>query len=78
MDIGSINSVGNAAGAPLAQAKGPEADRAQSESTVQERGAQFDANAAKAAGIGQTDGEEHTTQDRYGDGRQPWQMAASQ
>ena len=47
------------------------------ESTVQERGAQFDANAAKAAGIGQTDGEEHTTQDRYGDGRQPWQIAAA-
>ena len=76
MDIGSIHSVGSAAGAPLAQSNGPEVDRAQRESAVQQRGVQYDAKADQAAGIGQTDGEEHTTQERYGDGRQPWEIAA--
>ena len=77
MDVGPINSAVSAAGAPLAQSNGPEADRAQRESAVQQRGVQYDAIADQAAGIGQTDGEEHTTQERYGDGRQPWEMAAS-
>ncbi len=77
MDVGPINSPTSAAGAPLAQSQGPETDRAQRESAVQQRGVQYDAKADRAAGIGETDGEEHTTEDRYGDGRQPWQLTAA-
>ncbi len=61
----------------MAQSQGPETDRAQRESTVHQRGVQYDAKADQAAGIGQTDGEEQTTEDRYGDGRQPWQLPAA-
>lgn len=77
MDVGPIHSTTSAAGAPLAQSNGPEADRALRDSTVHERGTQYDARADQAAGIGKTDGEEHATQERYGDGRQPWELAAA-
>ena len=74
MDVGPVPSLANAAGAPLAQTAGPEADRAQGEAAANQRTQQYDQKTERAAGIGQPDGEEHTTEERYGDGRQPWIM----
>ena len=74
MDVGPVPSLASAAGAPLAQTAGPEADRAQGEAAVNQRGQHYDLKADRAAGIGQTDGDQHTAEERYGDGRQPWKM----
>ncbi len=77
MDVGPINSPASAAGRPWRSRKGRRAIARRRESAIHQRGVQYDAKADQAAGIGQTDGEEHTTEDRYGDGRQPWQLPAA-
>jgi hypothetical protein len=64
----------SAAGAPLAQTKGPEVERAQHASTVSEHQVQGQQKAETAAGIGQADGDDHQTGDRDADGRRPWEL----
>jgi hypothetical protein len=59
-------------GLPLAQAKGPEMERAEQELAVRLREAHYERRAASAAGVGRPDGEEHQSDDRDADGRQPW------
>ena len=75
MSIGLLSNIGgSAAGAPFAQLRGSDVDRAQQESSAQELRAEGDLNAEEAAGVGQTDGEDHETADRDADGRLPWQL----
>jgi hypothetical protein len=63
----------SAAGVPLAQ-QGSEIDRTQTEKVAQQRTRDSQLKADKAAGIGETDGENHETNDRDADGRRPWEL----
>jgi hypothetical protein len=75
MSIGPSSPIaGSAAGTFLAQIRGSDVDRAQQESNSQALRAQSQEKAELAAGVGQTDGEEHRTADRDADGRQVWQL----
>ena len=76
MSIGSLGFAGIGASTPLAQAKGTDADREAQETTSQETQQQTDAQAEQAAGVGQTDGEEHETAERDADGRRLWELPA--
>jgi len=66
--------IGSAAGVPLSQTKGGETERAQKESLTQSR--EFDAAqlAERAAGIGQTEQDQESS-DRDADGRRPWERS---
>lgn len=76
MSIGPLSFAGSAAATPLAQSKGSDVDRAEQETAAQQREFQHDLKAEEAAGIGQTDGEEHETEDRDADGRRLWELPA--
>jgi hypothetical protein len=73
LPLGGI--VSSAAGAPLSQTAGSEAERTQRDSGVQQR--QVDANdrAEQAAGIGTTE-EDQETSERDADGRRLWEAPA--
>jgi hypothetical protein len=73
MSVGSLGGiVSSAAGAPLSQTAGSETERAQKDSLAQ--GRQVDANqkAERAAGIGQTEQDQETSE-RDADGRRLWE-----
>jgi hypothetical protein len=73
MSVGLTSGlIGSAAGAPLAQARGSELDRAAHEAANQQRQVAGDAHAESAAGIGET-GEDQATSDRDADGRRLWE-----
>ena len=77
MSVGPMGGIaGSLAGSPLAQTSGSETDRARQDSAVQERRIQTDQKTETAAGIGETDGEDHEAADRDADGRRPWEMPA--
>ena len=76
MSIGSLGFGGIGAGAPLAQSKGSDVDRAEVETSAQQRQIDHDLKAEQAAGIGQADGDEHETEDRDADGRRLWERIA--
>ena len=70
MSVGPLGGIaGSAAGSPLAQTQGSEIERAQQDAGTQQRQIQSDLKAEQAAGIGETDGEDHETEDRDADGR---------
>ena len=74
MSIGPSGGVaGSVAGSPLAQTKGAESERAQQDAGSQQRRIESDQKADSAAGIGETDGEDHETADRDADGRRLWE-----
>lgn len=74
MSVGPMTSLlASAAGVPLAQQEN-EVDRAQTEKVAQQRARDSQIQAEKAAGIGETDGENHETNDRDADGRRPWEL----
>jgi hypothetical protein len=64
--------LGSAAGAPLAQHQGTEADRRVQESAGFERRADAADRADAAAGVGTTE-EDQATGERDADGRRPWE-----
>jgi hypothetical protein len=75
MSIGPTSGIAaGAAGAPLAQTKGSEVERSQHETSVQQGRVQSETKAASAAGIGETDGQDHQTAERDADGRRPWEI----
>jgi hypothetical protein len=77
MSIGSLGGVAaSVAGSPLAQAKGSETERAEQDVGAQQRKVQSDQKAEAAAGIGETDGENHEPAERDADGRRPWEFPA--
>lgn len=74
MSIGGMGGVlGGAAGSPLSQAKGSEAERAANETASQKGKATNESKADAASGIGETDGEGHEAHDRDADGRRLWE-----
>jgi hypothetical protein len=73
MSIGPMGGIlASAAGSPLAQTKGTDVDQSQQASAAQSRQTAFEKKAEAAAGIGETDGQDHETADRDADGRLPW------
>lgn len=73
MSMGPVGGVvGSAAGAPLSQTKGSAKERSAQDATNQARAADSDAKAEKAAGIGETQ-EDQATSDRDADGRRMWE-----
>lgn len=76
MSIGPLGHVtASAAGSPLAQIKG-DTTQAKHASDVQQRRVAVDQQAESAAGIGETDGEDHETEERDADGRQVLEIPA--
>ena len=76
MSVGSLGGIiSSAAGAPLSQTAGSETERAQKDSLAQSR--QVDANqkAEMAAGIGQTEQDQESSE-RDADGRRLWEGSA--
>ena len=75
MSVGPTGSVaGSVAGSPLAQTKGSEPERAHQDAVAQQRRIESDQKADAAAGVGETDGEDHETGERDADGRRPWEQ----
>jgi hypothetical protein len=63
----------SALAAPLAQTQGSDVDLAAHDMAEQARETDTDTKAENAAGVGQTDGEEHSSNDRDADGRRLWE-----
>lgn len=61
------------AGTPLAQAKGPEIERAGRQLDARQRRVYYEGEAEAASGVGQPDGEDHEASQRDADGRRPWE-----
>ena len=73
MNVGpSTGVVGSAAGAPLSQTSGSETERTQKDSRDSQRQVDNEKKAADAAGIGQTEQDEGTS-DRDAEGRRFWE-----
>ena len=76
MSIGSVPGlIGSAAGAPYAQSKGSEVERAQQDAGSQSRKADSAEKADKASGVGQTS-EDQEASERDADGRRIWEIEA--
>ncbi len=74
MSIGPLNPLAaGAAGTPFAQSAGSETDRAKTDGAKQDRQTQMEREAEAAAGVGETDGEDHETAERDADGRRIWE-----
>ena len=72
MSIGSLGIVGSLAGTALPQ-RAAEAERAERETTDQDRAAEASQQAENAAGIGQTE-EDSQASERDADGRRLWEQ----
>jgi hypothetical protein len=73
MSMGPMSGVvGSAAGAPLSQTSGSETERAQKDASAHQRQVETDKKASDAAGIGQTE-EDQGTSERDADGRRFWE-----
>jgi hypothetical protein len=75
MSIGPLGIIGSVAGSPLAQSKGSEVDRAAQDTAHQSRQINSENKAEQAAGIGQTE-EDQESSDRDADGRRLWEEQA--
>ncbi len=75
MSVGPLGFFGSIAAIPAAQREG-EADRVGQEEGRQKANDKNNLQAEQAAGIGQTDGEGHDTNERDADGRRPWEATA--
>lgn len=71
MSIGPMTSV---FGSPLAQSSGSDVEKARQEAGAQQHASSAAAKADNAAGIAETDGQEHETADRDADGRRIWEI----
>jgi hypothetical protein len=74
MSVGSLGFFGSVAATPAAQ-RGADAERVQQDTIRQQGDAKSELQAEKAGGIGETDGDEHDTNERDADGRRPWEIA---
>ena len=73
-NVGPMGGIlGSAAGAPMAQKGGAEAERASQDAGSQQRKVATDKKAQDAAGVGKTDGD-HEAGDRDADGRRLWEQ----
>lgn len=77
MSMGPVSGViASVAGTPLAQTKGSEVERTQQEVNAQQRRTTGERKAESAAGISETDGQEHQAAERDADGRRLWEEQA--
>jgi hypothetical protein len=75
MNVGSMGGVmGSAAGAPLSQTAGSEAERTQKDASASQRQAVHEKKAADAAGIATTE-EDQGASERDADGRRFWEAS---
>ena len=74
MSVGFGGIAGSAAGSQLAQTSGSDVDRTAQEVSGAVRKADYQLKAEAAAGIGETDGENHESEDRDADGRRLWEQ----
>jgi hypothetical protein len=75
MSVGPLGGVNaSAAGTPLAQTKSSDVERTSQDVGAQSRGAVYERKAESAAGVGETDGQDHQTGERDADGRRPWEI----
>ena len=73
MTMGPLGGIaGSAAGVPLSQTAGAETERAQKDSLAQHRQVDADQRAEQAAGIGQTEQDQESSE-RDADGRRLWE-----
>lgn len=73
MNVGvTTGALGSAAGAPLSQTAGAEAERAKKEAGVQQRIAESQAKSEQAQGIGEMHEDEQASE-RDADGRRLWE-----
>ena len=73
MNIGATTgALTSAAGAPLSQTAGAEAERTQKDASVQQRIADAQAKSEKASGIGQAE-QDSEASERDADGRRLWE-----
>jgi len=71
--IAATSPQASALAVPLAQTQGSDADLAARDVAEQSRQTDTDTKAETAAGVGQTDGEEHASNERDADGRRLWE-----
>ncbi len=77
MSVGPLGGIaGSVAGSPLAQTHGSETERARQDAGAQQRRIDNDQKADSAAGIGETDGDDHEAAERDADGRRLWEESA--
>jgi hypothetical protein len=72
MSVGPLGTAGSVAGSQLSQVKGSDTERAQQDQQDQSRRLDSDRHAQDAAGIGETEQDEETS-DRDADGRRLWE-----
>lgn len=73
MSVGPMSGVlGSAAGAPLSQTSGSETERSAKDASATQRKVTSDNKADQSAGIGQTEGDQATSE-RDADGRRLWE-----
>ena len=75
MSVGPLGFFGSIATTPSVQ-RGADSERVQQDSSRQQSDVKSEKLAESAAGIGQTDGDEHGANERDADGRRPWEIAA--
>jgi hypothetical protein len=75
MSVGPLGFFGSIAAAPTVQ-RGADTERVQNDNSRQQGEVKNDRLAESAAGIGQTDGDEHAANERDADGRRPWEIGA--
>jgi hypothetical protein len=73
MSVGPLGIFGSVAATPAAQ-RAADNERIEQEAARQQGEIKNDAAAEKAAGIGETDGDEHGTNERDADGRRLWEI----
>ena len=78
MSVIPTGLAGALAGAPLAQTKGSEIERAQQDMQVSQRHAKSQARTADALEVAAADGEDTKAEDRDADGRRFWERPARQ
>lgn len=77
MSVGPLSGlISSVAGTPLAQTKGSEVERTQQDVNAQQRRTTGERKAESAAGIGETDGQNHEAAERDADGRRLWEEQA--
>ena len=74
MSVGPLGFFGSIATTPSVQ-RGADSERVQQDSSRQQSDVKSEKLAESAAGIGQTDGDEHGANERDADGRRPWEIA---
>jgi hypothetical protein len=72
MNVGAAMGALSAAGTPLSQTAGSEVERSQREGAAHQRTADAQAKSERAAGIGETESEQQTSE-RDADGRRLWE-----